>query len=242
LLFRNQPALAAELIRGALGGTLPLFSEVRQVSADLSDVQPAEYRADMVLELWTDTPVFVLGPAGVPRMTDDERARANPELAVLSAMAHGRDENPERAVEIALAALKASGGLDADRADMYGDLIFNSLSEAARKALTPMPAHKYEFQVPPEERAQLAARLLELAEIPQPLRALVIREAVARVRAEEQGEVRGRVALLIRLLNAKFGHIESQVNERIQRASIDELDAIGERLLTARTLQDALGA
>ena len=81
---------------------------------------------------------------------------------MLSAMAHGCDDDPERAVEIALAALTASGRLDADRADMYGDLIFNSLSEAARKALTPMSAHKYEFQVPAEERAQLAARLREL--------------------------------------------------------------------------------
>jgi hypothetical protein len=32
------------------------------------------------------------------------------------------------------------------------------------------------------------------------------------------------------------------VGDRLQRASIAELDAIGERLLTARTLQEALGS
>src|ERR1044071_8709202 len=54
LLFRNQPALAAELIRGALGAELPPFGEAREISADLTQVQPAEYRADMVIELTTN--------------------------------------------------------------------------------------------------------------------------------------------------------------------------------------------
>lgn len=300
LLFRNQPALAAKLIRDALGVELPPFREVREVSADLTEFQPVEYRADMVIELWAHKPVHgiivevqlsrvkrkrfvwpayvanlrarlecpvsllvvtpservarwaarpihiggeywftphVLGPAGIPEMTSEQRARENPELAVLSAMAHGRDDDPDRAVEIALAALRASGGLDVDLAKMYGHLIVNSLSEAAREALTSMPARKYELQVPPEEREQLLAQLRELAEVPQPARTALIREAVAGVR----GEARGRIALLIRQLTAKFGPIETQVNDRIQRAPISELDAIGERLLTARTLQDALG-
>jgi hypothetical protein len=54
LLFRNQPALAAELIRGALGTDLPVFHEAREISADLSELQPAEYRADLVVELSAD--------------------------------------------------------------------------------------------------------------------------------------------------------------------------------------------
>ena len=57
LLFRNQPSLAVELIRGALRGKLPQFREAREVSADLTELQPTEYRADMVIELWTDAPV-----------------------------------------------------------------------------------------------------------------------------------------------------------------------------------------
>ncbi len=154
---------------------------------------------------------YVLGPSGVPDVKDDAQARDNPELAVLSAMAHGRDADPARAIEVALAALKASIGLDADRADLYADLIINSLSEAARQALKKMDVHKYEFQ---SEWA---------------------REQIA------QGEVRGRVALLLRMLTVRFGGVEAPLKERIQRASIAELEAIGERLLTARTLTEALG-
>jgi len=56
------------------------------------------------------------------------------------------------------------------------------------------------------------------------------------------GEASGRAALVMRLLIARFGCIDSDVGEQIQRASVAELDVIGERLLTARTLQDALGA
>jgi hypothetical protein len=282
LLFRNQPTLAVELIRGALGVELPQFCEAREVTADLTDVQPAEYRADMVIELWADKPVhgiivevqlsidarkqfvwpayaanlrarlecpvsllvvtpdervarwaakpvcyggenwfapYVLGPSCIPEVTDEMLARDNPELAVLSVMAHGLKADPARAIEIALAARNASAGLDADRSDLYVDLIINSLSEAARQALTNMDLRKYEFQ---SEWA---------------------REQLARGRAEGEamGELRGRAALVIRQLTARFGVVAPLTDDRIQHASIAELDAIGERLLTARTLQEALG-
>jgi hypothetical protein len=58
LLFRNQPALAADLIHRSLGVDLPSFGEARVGSADLSEIQPAEYRADLVIELWERTPVY----------------------------------------------------------------------------------------------------------------------------------------------------------------------------------------
>jgi hypothetical protein len=57
LLFRNRPALAPELLRDALNA-LPSFSEVRLDSADLTDIQPAEYRADLVVLLLNGAPVF----------------------------------------------------------------------------------------------------------------------------------------------------------------------------------------
>lgn len=48
LLFRNRPALAPELLRDALHVELPQYTEARIDSADLTDIQPAEYRADLV--------------------------------------------------------------------------------------------------------------------------------------------------------------------------------------------------
>jgi hypothetical protein len=278
MLFRNQPTLAADLIRGALGVELPAYKEARVASADLTDIEPAEYRADLVIYLskgetvhgivvevqlsvderkrfvWPayvanlrarlECPVsllvvtaneavarwaarrvdmgglnqftpYVLGPAGVPEVTDEQQARDNPELAVLSAMAHGRDANLERAVEIALAAESATFGLDANRSEIYLDLIMNSLGEAARQALKKMDARKYEFQ------SDFARQYIALG--------------------RTEGEVRGRAALILRQLKCRFGAIDSKTEGRIQEASVAELDAIGDRLLTARTLQDALG-
>lgn len=50
-LFRNRPLLAPELLRDALQVQLPKFTEARIDSADLTEVQPAEYRADLVVLL-----------------------------------------------------------------------------------------------------------------------------------------------------------------------------------------------
>ncbi len=181
LLFRNRPTLAPNLLHGALHADLLSYSEVLLDSADLTDIQPAEYRADLVVRLVDDTSVFaivvevqlsveetkrfvwpvylanlrarlrcpvcllvvtaddlvarwaaksvemggsnrftpyVLGLSGVPEMTDTDRARADPEIAVLSAMAHGRHvdfphasmhRQADAVVEIALTFLEHDG-------------------------------------------------------------------------------------------------------------------------------------
>jgi hypothetical protein len=49
------------------------------------------------------------------------------------------------------------------------------------------------------------------------------------------------VELLQRLLTRRFGALPPAAMERLSTATIDELDAIGERLLSAATLEDALG-
>ena len=238
LLFRNRPALAPELLRDALRITLPQYSDVRIDSAELTDVQPAEYRADLVVLLLEGVPVLgivveaqlspderkrdlgggnvfsplVLGPSGVPEITDEKQAREDPELAVLSAMAHGQDTDYGKAARIALAAQFASLGLDEDRSRLYFDLVRASLSEAARKELKAMDPAKYEYQ------SEFAKRYFA------------------------QGQTEGRAHLVRRLLSLRFGALPPEALARITAASIEDLDAIGERLLTAQTLQEALGA
>jgi hypothetical protein len=76
---------------------------------------------------------LVLGPQAVPVVTDEPAAMERPELAVLSAMAHGRSE--EVGLDVALAALAATAGLDPERGMLYGDLVLSALSEAVRRAL-----------------------------------------------------------------------------------------------------------
>src|ERR1700736_746265 len=50
LLFRNRSGSAADLLR-ELDVQLPEYDEIRADSSDLSDLRPAEYRADLVLFL-----------------------------------------------------------------------------------------------------------------------------------------------------------------------------------------------
>ena len=56
-LFQNRPSLAAELAREALHVQLPDYEEARVDSANLSDLRPAEYRADLVILLMGQGPV-----------------------------------------------------------------------------------------------------------------------------------------------------------------------------------------
>jgi hypothetical protein len=277
LLFRNRPSLAPELLRDALHIELPAHTDIRLDSAELTDIQPAEYRADLVILLLNDLPVLgivvevqlspvkrkrfvwpvyvvnlrarlecpvcllvvtadervarwaakpihlgagnlftalVLGPSGVPEVTDEAHACADPELAVLSAMAHGRDRNTKKSLRIALAAQAASAGLDEDRARLYCDLVLSSLGEAARQALKNMNPANYEYQ------SDFARHYIALG--------------------QAKGQAQGRADLVLRLLTTRFGTLSAEVQAKILAASIDELDAIGERLLTAPTLDAAL--
>jgi hypothetical protein len=277
-LFRNRPHLAPDLLRDALRVELPAYTEARVESADLTEVQPAEYRADLVVLLYDGKPVlgivveaqlardadkrfawpvyavglrarmrcpvclfvvsphesvarwaskpidlgggnvfvpFVLGPSGVPEVTDEARAAADPELAVLSAMAHGKDRDADKALRIAVAAVAASLRLDAARSRLYFDLVEASLSEAARKRLQAMDPAKYEYQ------SEFARRY------------------VAQGKAE--GELHGQATVLIKLLGRKFGPLTAETTARIQQASAEELDRWAERLLDAASLDELLG-
>lgn len=120
--------------------------------------------------------------------------------------------------QIALTAQLASLGLDEDRSRLYFDLVLASLSEAARRELQTMDPAKYEYQ------SDFAKRYV----------AQGIEQGVAQGRAE------GRAALILKLLALRFGQLDEEAKARIVHASIEELDTIGERLLTAQTLQDAL--
>ncbi len=157
---------------------------------------------------------LALGPSGVPEIVDEAEARADPELAVLSAMAHGRDKDVSKAVRIALAAERAGEGLDEKRWGMYFDLVFDSLSEAAQKELRAMNPAKYEY------RSEFARRYY------------------GQGRAEGQAE--GRAALLQRQLTRRFGPLPATATESLSKATVEELDAIGERLLTAQSLEEAI--
>jgi hypothetical protein len=109
---------------------------------------------------------LVLGAAATPVITEAEWARAVPELAVLSAMMHGRGK---RGAEVALAALEGIKanylGRDDDRLRVYQDLIDSSLSALARLALEAiMASGNYEYQGPFAKRYVAEGKAEGLAE------------------------------------------------------------------------------
>jgi hypothetical protein len=60
-LFKNRPTLAAEILDEVLGVSVPSYTEARLASIDLTEIQPAEYRADLVVVLLEDDiPVRVI--------------------------------------------------------------------------------------------------------------------------------------------------------------------------------------
>lgn len=273
-LFRNSPQLALKLLRSTLEEPLPAHTDVKIECANLTELQPTEYRADLVLSISNGKPVHglivevqlgidwrkqftwpayvanlrarwkcpvcllvvcadpsvagwasqwiqlgganvftpqVIGPHEVPEILDAVDAELDPELAVLSAMAHGHDDDVAKAARIAAVAQGASSGLDDDRSKLYLDLVINSVSEAVRKELekTMLP-FKYEYQ------SDFAKHYVA------------------------EGLAQGRVALITRLLAARFGSLSDEVRGIIAGSTIEELDAIGDRLLTAATLREAL--
>lgn len=81
---------------------------------------------------------YVVGPQGIPVIVDPDRAAREPELTVLSAIAHGQGE-PETAVAVALAAAAAVSPLPDRQRELYSAVIEAALSDAARKALEMLP-------------------------------------------------------------------------------------------------------
>jgi flagellar biosynthesis/type III secretory pathway protein FliH len=160
--------------------------------------------------------VLVIGPVGVPEITDEQRALAEPELAVLSAMAHGQSENVQKASEIAAAAIAGSRQLDAQHAMLYLDLIVASLSQAAQSALASMDPAKYEYQ------STIAKQYF----------------AQGRAEGQTQGQAQGRAEMLARLLAQKFGVLDADVVERVRSASVAQLELWTERLLTSNSLEE----
>ena len=56
-----------------------------------------------------------------------------------------------------------------------------------------------------------------------------------------EGRVEGKLELTLKLLTLRFGPLPDAAQTRVRSAQDAELDTIAERMLTARTLQEALG-
>jgi hypothetical protein len=88
-LFKNRPSLAAEILDEVLGVSLPPYSEARLASTDLTEIQPAEYRADVVVVLFDgDVPVRVI-IVEVQLAADPRKRFSWPAYVTVSRTIHG---------------------------------------------------------------------------------------------------------------------------------------------------------
>ena len=121
----------------------------------------------------------------------------------------------DKSVRIALLAQMVSLGLDAERSTLYRDLILHSLPEAAQRVLQAMDASKYQYQ------SEFARRYFG--------------------QGKAAGRAEGRVEIILKLLTTRYGAVSAAVEARVRAAGSTELDRIAERVLTARTVEEALG-
>lgn len=151
---------------------------------------------DTQVALWASRPIDlgdgmmfrprVIGPDAIPKLTDADHGKYDPQLAVLSAIAHGRGDL-DTAVQIGRVAYGAVSTLSDDNQRLlYSALITRSLSDAAREVLAVHPLLKpllQELKLPSysqglaegEARGEAKALLTILAE-----RGLLLTEAQRR--------------------------------------------------------------
>jgi hypothetical protein len=166
---------------------------------------------------WTFVPV-VLGPSVIPEVVDPIEAAAEPELAVLSAIAHGERE-AEIGVRVAQAALGAALALDDDRSDDYIRIVLRAVSEAVRRKL---------------EESMRPGQLAEPTELEKRLEA----------RGEERGRIlglaEGRAKSLLAVLAARGIDVPEPVQARILAcediAQLDRWIALAVNVTTAEAL------
>jgi hypothetical protein len=155
---------------------------------------------------------LVLGPGQVPVVTDPVRARRNPELAVLSALAHGGGPDQRSVVEAVWAALEI---VDHDHATLYADVLLTVLPAAARDYLEAHMAtttgHRY--------HSDFARRYFD--------------------QGEAKGEAKGEARAVLAFLDARGIEVPDELRERIVGCTdLEQLDTWVRRAATASTAQD----
>jgi hypothetical protein len=169
----------------------------------------------------TLTPL-VLGPRAVPVVTDRAVARCTPEIAVLSAMAHGNDPD---GLQVLTAMLSVVAELDEARRDFYLDLVASQLNAAACAAMEAMM-----------EAGQAGGEQLGFM---AQLKAKMEAKAEAKAKAEVKAEVKAEALLTV--LQARGMSVSEAVRSKILACmDLQTLDRWIARAVTAPTADSVL--
>jgi hypothetical protein len=164
------------------------------------------------IDLGNEVPyrVHVIGPEGIPIITDVEQALRDPSLVMLSVMAHGQGD-PDTAVRIASAAAAAILQLPEDRRLLYSALVETALGEAARKAFEMLP-DTHQFMSESQRRSF----------------------AKGRAEGEAAGKAEGKAEAVLQILTKRAIPVSDELRRRIlECGDVDALDRWLDRALTA---------
>lgn len=158
---------------------------------------------------------LVVGPDRVPVVTDPDRASETPELAVLSAMAHGT--HPDRD-QILHALLSGLATVDHDHANLYTDVVLAALPQAARRHLEDLMAiGTYEYQ------SDFARRYY----------------GQGRAEGEASGRAEGEATALLAFLAAREIEVPGDAHDRIIGCTdLAQLETWIRRAATASSIED----
>jgi predicted transposase YdaD len=141
----------------------------------------------------------------------------------LSAIEHGQSPDIPLAARIASAAILASADIDVERSRLYLDLILISLAQNAPEAFeATMNSLGYEYQ------SDFARRYYGQG------------KAEGQMEGWAKGKAEGRIEIILKLLALRFGPLTEAAQARVRGAQDAQLDAVAERMLTAKTLEEAV--
>lgn len=159
---------------------------------------------------WCSTPIelghpgwvlrpLVVGPDAIPVITDVNQAADAPELAVLSAIAHGTDTDKTDVLDTLHAALTL---IDDEQARLYADIVLAVLPEAARRHLEAlMMTGTYEYQ------SDFAKKFFAEGRAEG--------EVEGEARGEARGEAKGEAKAIIEVLTARGIPVPEDARARI---------------------------
>jgi hypothetical protein len=167
--------------------------------------------------------VRVIGPDDIPQVTDREQALRDPQLAVLSVVAHGGGD-VDVAVSVARPAVNAVSPLPEEQRLLYSVLIEKALSEAARKALAMEPHIEKFFS---EAHRQSYDR------------GKADGEAKGEARGEARGEAKGEAKALMMVLQRRgLALTDEQQQQIVACTDVATLDRWLDRALSVTSVDE----
>ncbi|MBV9314038.1 MAG: hypothetical protein JO100_09910, partial [Pseudonocardia sp.] len=159
--------------------------------------------------------------------TDASQAKRVPELAVLSALAHGADPNHGGVLDALLDALTV---LDTQRAALYSDVVFAALPGAARAYLEAlMSTGTYEYQSEFVRKYIIQGRAEGKAE----------GKTEGRAEGKAEGRAEGKAEGVLTFLDARGIGVPEDARTRITSCyDLDQLNTWIRRAATANTIND----